>query len=201
MFQSFYNAYRSDFVRTLESLDDSMIDAICQKIEHIRATGKQLFIIGNGGSASSSSHWACDFGKGINVDGVKRLKIISLTDNNGLISALGNDTGYENIFVEPLRNLLNEGDLVIGLSVSGDSENVVRAFQYAKEKQAAVISLVGERGGRMKQLSDLSLVIPSGNYGIVEDVHMFVNHVISQYMRQQNENMALSGNYNPGQPR
>jgi len=148
---------------------------------------QQIFVLGNGGSASSASHWACDFGKGVNVDGVKRLKILSLTDQIPLMTAYGNDINYSDIFVEQLKNLLNPEDIVIGLSVSGNSENVVRAFQYAKDLGAQVISLVGEKEGRMKGLSDISLVIPSNDYGVVEDVHMYVNHVISQFLKKENE--------------
>jgi D-sedoheptulose 7-phosphate isomerase len=193
MFQSFFKQYQSQFVETLQSLDEGTVTAICEKIEDARLNEKQVFVLGNGGSASSSSHWACDFGKGINVDRQKRLKIVSLSDPGAVISALGNDIGFADIFVEQLKNLLMPGDLVIGLSVSGDSENIVRAFRYANATGATVISLVGQNEGRMKEHSDLPLVIPSYNYGIVEDIHMFVNHVISQYIRMKNENTALSG--------
>lgn len=187
MLKPFYDQYQKEFIETLQSLDIGMIEAIGDKIEAARSGNNQVFLIGNGGSAASASHWACDFGKGINVDGKKRLRIVSLADNHSLMSAIGNDYGYENIFLEQLKNLLSPGDLVIGLSVSGDSENVVRAFRYARQNQATVISLIGKKMGRMRQCSDLSLVIPSENYGIVEDIHMYVNHVISQYMKRQNE--------------
>ncbi|HEX7066473.1 MAG TPA: SIS domain-containing protein [Bacillales bacterium] len=193
MFHSFYNDYQAEFIAVIQSLDYSVIETMVQRIEEARLSGNQVFLIGNGGSAASASHWACDFGKGINVEGSDRLRVISLADNSALMSAFGNDAGYENVFVEPLKNLLLPGDVVIGLSVSGDSENVVRAFRYARKCQATIISLVGEKKGRMKQYSDYSLVIPSSNYGIVEDVHMFVNHVISQFIRKENEKMQVLG--------
>ncbi|MBS4205196.1 SIS domain-containing protein [Lederbergia citrea] len=187
MFQSYFTEYRSEFIKALQTLDFTVIEQIFESIKSTRENNQQIFVIGNGGSAASASHWACDFGKGVNVEGVERFRILSLTDNLPFISALGNDMSYGDIFVEQLKNYLKPGDVVIGLSVSGNSENVVRAFQYAKKTGAKVISLVGEKEGRMKELSDISLVIPSSDYGIVEDVHMYVNHVISQYIKKENE--------------
>jgi D-sedoheptulose 7-phosphate isomerase len=187
LFQSYYTDYQAEFIQTIQNLDFKTIELIYQKIELAREEGKQVFVIGNGGSAASASHWVCDFGKGINVDRSKRLRILSLTDNQAFITALGNDVSYNDIFVEQLKNYLNPGDTVIGLSVSGASENVVRAFQYANDHGATVLSIIGNKKGIMKDYSDISLIIPSSNYGVVEDVHMYINHVISQYMRENNE--------------
>ncbi|MBS4220891.1 SIS domain-containing protein [Bacillus sp. FJAT-49711] len=189
LFRAYYSEYQSEWLKVMYQLDIHIIEEIYESIKKSTENNQQIFVLGNGGSAASASHWACDFGKGINVDGVKRLRIFSLTDQVPLITAYGNDMSYADIFVEQLKNILNRGDIVIGLSVSGDSENVIRAFQYAKDTGAQVISLVGEKEGRMKNLSDISLVIPSSDYGIVEDVHMYVNHVISQYMRKENERL------------
>jgi len=185
MFDTYYTTYKQQFTKTIDELDFTVVTALMEALEGARRENRQVFIIGNGGSASSASHWACDFGKGVNVDGVKRFRVNSLTDNVAWMSALGNDISYVDIFVEPLKNLLQQGDVVVGLSVSGDSENVVRAFKYAKEIGAKVLTIVGAKEGRMKQLADIALVVPSKDYGIVEDAHMFVNHVISQYLRGQ----------------
>ncbi len=190
MFETYYKQYSAQFAETIRQLDFQVVNRIMEELEQARRDDRQVFVIGNGGSASSASHWACDFGKGVNVEGIKRFRISSLTDNMAWITALGNDISYADIFVEPLRNALRPGDVVVGLSVSGNSENVVRAFQYAKEQGATVIALVGAKEGRMKQLADIALVIPSGDYGIVEDTHMFVNHVISQYLRSRYEQEA-----------
>ncbi|MBS4195184.1 SIS domain-containing protein [Lederbergia citri] len=186
MFRSYYIEYQSEWLRVIQQLDVSIIEKIYKTIKNSTEKNHQIFVLGNGGSAASASHWACDFGKGVNVDGVKRIRIFSLTDQIPLMTAYGNDMSYADIFVEQLKNVLNPGDIVIGLSVSGDSENVVRAFQYARDSGATIISLIGEKAGRMKGLSDISLVIPSSDYGVVEDAHMYVNHVISQYMRKEN---------------
>jgi D-sedoheptulose 7-phosphate isomerase len=187
MFEQYYRHYSSDFINTIQSLNFSVVNRIMQELERARHTDSQVFIVGNGGSAASASHWACDFGKGVNVDGSRRFRVNSLTDNGAWITALGNDLSFSHIFVEQMRNTLQKGDIVIGLSVSGNSENVVRAFDYAKQQGAAVIALVGAKKGRMEAQADIALVIPSEDYGIVEDVHMFVNHVISQYLKQLNQ--------------
>jgi D-sedoheptulose 7-phosphate isomerase len=186
MFREYYDDYKKQFLDTIERLDYNIIERVLTIIEDARAQGRQVFVMGNGGSASSASHWACDFGKGINTDRSVRLRIASLTDNTAWLTALGNDLAYADIFAEQLKNVLNAGDVVIGLSVSGDSDNVVNAFRYARERGAAVIALVGAKRGRMAELADLALIIPSEDYGIVEDVHMFVNHVISQHIKQLN---------------
>ncbi|HET6871535.1 MAG TPA: SIS domain-containing protein [Sporolactobacillaceae bacterium] len=187
MFEAYYQNYKSEFLETLESLDFSMIQVIHRELERARENDRQIFVLGNGGSAASASHWACDFDKGVNVGTSKRYRLLALTDNMPLVSAYGNDVDYNEIFVEQLKNFLNPEDLVIGLSVSGDSENLVRALRFAQEQKACVISLIGNREGRMKEVSDYALVIPSNNYGVVEDVHMYINHVISQYVKTQNE--------------
>lgn len=184
MFRSFYGNYLDEFMTTLQALDIDIVEQIMTQLEAARQEGRQVFIIGNGGSAASSGHWACDFGKGINMGESKRLRVFSPIDNTALITALSNDIAYDEVFIEQLRNYLDPGDVIIGLSVSGNSENVVRALAYGKEQGAFIISIVGKARGRMAELSDLSLVIHSENYGIVEDIHMFIAHVVSQYMRE-----------------
>jgi D-sedoheptulose 7-phosphate isomerase len=193
MFQQYYQSYSEQFIRTIRELDFAVIDQIMRKLDQARMDGKKLFVIGNGGSACSASHWATDFGKGVNVGNMARFRISSLADHTGWMTALANDLAYAEIFREPLKNLLDPGDVVIGLSVSGNSENAVRAFEYARSVGAYTIALVGAGESRMRQLADLALVIPSTDYGIVEDVHMFVNHVISQYLRREYERRQASG--------
>lgn len=184
MFKSFYRNYLDEFITTLETVDVAIVEEIMKQLESARQEGRQVFILGNGGSAASSGHWACDFGKGINVGESKRLRVFSPIENLALSTALSNDISYAEVFTEQLKNYLNPGDLIIGLSVSGNSENVVRALAYGKEQGAFNISIVGNAKGRMAELSDLALIVPSGNYGIDEDIHMFIAHVVSQYMRE-----------------
>lgn len=193
MFKAYYDRYKQNFVDTIQTLDFDIVARILEELETARQNGKQVFVLGNGGSATSATHWACDFGKGVNVGASRRFRVISLADNTAWMTALGNDISYADIFLEPLKNLLQEGDLIIGLSVSGNSENVVRAFQYAKENGAKIVAIVGAKQGKMKQLADIPLVVPSEDYGIVEDTHMYVNHVISQYLRKQLEQKTDGG--------
>ena len=184
MFKSFYRNYLNEFMEALRGLDVGTLEKIMNELESARQEGRQVFVIGNGGSAASSAHWACDFGKGINVGESKRLRVFSLIDNVALGTALSNDITYDEVFTEQLKNYLNPGDVIIGLSVSGNSENVVRALAYGKKHGARTISIIGNARGRMAELADIPLVVESGNYGIVEDIHMFIAHVISQYMRR-----------------
>ncbi|MBM7551517.1 SIS domain-containing protein [Thalassobacillus pellis] len=187
VFRDYYQTYKRDFIETVDGLDFEKIAALYAELDKVLTADKQVFVIGNGGSAATAAHWACDFGKGVNVADSKRFKVTSLADNMAWVSALGNDISYGAIFVEQLKNRLDPGDLLIGLSVSGQSENVSNALAFAQEKGAATASLIGNRQGKMKDYSDLAIVIPSDDYGIVEDVHMFVNHVISQYIRKKHE--------------
>ncbi|MGI6565744.1 MAG: SIS domain-containing protein [Firmicutes bacterium] len=184
MFEAFYREYLEEFIEALRGLDVAVLENIMKELESARQEGRQVFVIGNGGSAASASHWACDFGKGINVGESKRLRVFSLIDNTPLGTAISNDISYDEVFTEQLKNYLNAGDVIVGLSVSGNSENVVRALAYGREQGAKTICIIGSARGRMAELADILLVIESGNYGIVEDTHMLIGHVISQYMRR-----------------
>lgn len=182
----FINGYKKDYVEALEKIDNQQLETLFNLIEATKENGNNIFMLGNGGSAASASHWVCDFNKGVNVDGVKRLKMYSLTDNTPLFSALGNDFSYEDSFLEQVKNYLEPGDLVVGLSVSGNSENIVRAIEYANDHSANTFSIIGDFGGKMGEISNETIVVPSKNYGIVEDIHMYTCHVLSQYMYQNN---------------
>ena len=164
-------------------------------MEEIRLSGGKIFVLGNGGSAAAASHWICDFSKGINTDSSRRLKIYSLADNLSVATALGNDFSYDEIFSEQLKNVLTKEDLVISLSVSGSSSNLVNAHLYAKEKGAFTAAIIGDYHGKLEQVSDLVITVPSRNYGIVEDIHMTIDHVVSQYMRICNEKKEAEGGH------
>ena len=146
--------------------------------------GKHVFIVGNGGSASTASHWACDLGKGAVFPGVDRLRVLSLTDNVAHLSAIANDIGYDAIFEEQLRNLLQGGDLLIGISASGNSANVVRAFEYAGSQGARTLAFVGFDGGRLVRLADHAVHFDSHEYGPVEDMQLIANHLITDWLRK-----------------
>jgi len=154
---------------------------------------KQIFIIGNGGSASTASHFACDLGKGCNIDDGKRFKVISLTDNVSWMSAISNDISYEHVFIEQLKNYLQKGDLVIGISASGNSVNVIKAFEYAKAIGANTLGFIGFSGGKIKNLSDNWIYVRNYNYGQVEDFHLILEHIITQYIKKELEKINKKG--------
>jgi D-sedoheptulose 7-phosphate isomerase len=160
---------------------ESLGDILFRAYEH----NKQVFVLGNGGSAATASHMACDLGKNTIRANVRRFRIVSLTDNTPLLSALANDDGYDSVFVEQLTNLIQPGDVTIALSCSGCSENVLQAMRYSRARAATVIALLGFDGGRAAELADEAIIVPSHHYGLVEDVHMILNHVLVEYFREK----------------
>ena len=141
---------------------------------------KQVFIIGNGGSASTASHFACDLGKGAAIEGKRRFRIMSLNDNMAVFSAYANDNGYESVFSEQLMNVLNPGDVLIGITVSGNSPNILRAVEYANKVGATTLGWIGFNGGKLKEIVDSALCLSSSNFGVVEGAHVVLHHAIAQ---------------------
>lgn len=185
--KQYFSTYRTELKDTIDKIDESMVEKLYELLNMAKENGKRIFVLGNGGSAAAASHWVCDFGKGINVDNSKRMKISSPSDACSIVTAIGNDFSYGDIFSEQLRNFLEAGDLVISLSVSGNSQNLVRAHEFAKKNGAVTAAIIGDYNGKLAMCSDLVLTIPSKNYGIVEDIHLCIDHAISQYMRLLNE--------------
>jgi D-sedoheptulose 7-phosphate isomerase len=184
MFQDFVTSYLAGVRACQEELSREKLEKAMQAVTQAYEQGRRIFILGNGGSASTSSHMACDLGKGTSVAGRPRARVISLTDNIALLSAWANDAGYEVVFAEQLANLLEPGDVVIGISASGNSPNVLRAIEYAREHGAVTIAFIGFGGGRLKALVDIELTVSSKNYGQVEDLHLSLNHILSQYLKE-----------------
>jgi D-sedoheptulose 7-phosphate isomerase len=174
--------------RLLKTLDTMPIDALARLSEMLYrayADEKQVFILGNGGSASTASHMAADLGKNTIGPNMRRFRIMSLNDNIPLLTALSNDLGYENVFAEQLQNLIQPGDVLIVISGSGKSPNVLRAMEYARSRSAEVAALLGFGGGPAAELADLTVLIDSDNYGVVEDAHLIVNHMLVEHFRQR----------------
>jgi len=146
---------------------------------------KQIFIMGNGGSASTASHFACDINKGVSFGLKKRFKVICLNDNVPTVLAYANDISYEDIFVEQLKNFLKPGDLVIGISGSGNSGNVLKAIDYANENRAKTIGLTGFDGGRLAKLAQVSLIVPINDMQKVEDIHLILTHLIMRILSEK----------------
>ena len=179
---------RSYLDRLLKTLDGMPVDDIARLSEMLYRAytdGKQVFILGNGGSASTASHMAADLGKNTIGPNMRRFRIMSLNDNIPLLTALSNDLGYDNMFAEQLQNLIQPGDVLIVISGSGNSPNVLKAMEYAQSRSAQVAALLGFGGGKASKLSDLNVVIDSDDYGVVEDAHLIVNHILVEHFRQR----------------
>ncbi|MCI8578171.1 MAG: SIS domain-containing protein [Lachnospiraceae bacterium] len=172
------NQYISMEKAVLDSLDKGEINDVMNVLENARLSGKRIFICGNGGSASTSAHLECDFNKGISYDQDIKYDIECLSDNVPMMMAIANDISYDDIFIVPLRNKLKKGDIVIGISGSGNSENVVKAFEYANSLGASTIAFTGYSGGRLKKIAQHGIHVPVDNMQIVEDVHLLLNHMM-----------------------
>lgn len=168
----------------LSSLDTAVISRMIEVLNEARLNGRTIFLMGNGGSAATASHWGNDLCKGASRPGYPRLRAFALTDNVPLITAWANDTEYANVFVEQLANFVRPGDVVIGISGSGNSENVIRAIGYGREQGAMTIGLTGFDGGRLSGAAEVCLVVACDSMERVEDVHMVVTHVISTELRR-----------------
>lgn len=178
--------YLANLKTILDRLPLEPIEKIAEALERAHAERRQIFIIGNGGSAATASHMMNDLNKG--TLGHKgdapwgRFRVIALTDNVSLMTAWANDTDYNHIFSEPLKNLANAGDLLIAISASGNSPNILAACDAAKQLGLQIIGLTGFGGGKLAQMADIALVVPSNEYGPVEDVHMILDHILTSYL-------------------
>jgi D-sedoheptulose 7-phosphate isomerase len=143
--------------------------------------GQQVFTLGNGGSASTASHMAADLAKNTISANMRRFRVLSLNDNQSLLTAVANDMGYENVFSEQLKNLIRAGDLLVAISASGNSPNVLNAIRYAQGQCAGVVGILGFHGGEAARLADLAIIVPCDHYGVVEDVHLIINHILVDY--------------------
>lgn len=179
----FFDKYKNDLIVAINTIGNKELENFFQSLLYSYNNNKKVIILGNGGSAATASHFACDLGKGASLEGLKRFRVISLTDNLPLITAISNDLSYDEVFKYQLENILENDDLVIGISASGNSENVVRAFEFAKSKNAKTFGLIGFLGGRLKDLSDRFIHVNSFNYGMVEDIHLIIEHMITQYIK------------------
>ncbi|MGA2744599.1 MAG: SIS domain-containing protein [Candidatus Sulfotelmatobacter sp.] len=160
---------------------DQVINELMQAYEH----GKNIFMFGNGGSASLASHFACDLNKGtvISENGQKRFRVLALTDNIPLMTAWANDSCYDQIFAEQLRNFVASGDVALAISGSGNSPNVLRGLEVARSHGARTIGLTGFEGGKMKSLCNICVVLHSDNMQVIEDFHLSMTHAIFSVIR------------------
>jgi D-sedoheptulose 7-phosphate isomerase len=177
--------YLDRLTRCLEAMPVDAIEELSHKLYRAYTDGKQVFLLGNGGSASTASHMAADLGKNTIAANMVRFRIMSLNDNIPLMTALANDVGYENVYAEQLKNLIQPGDILIAISGSGNSPNVLNAMKYAQSRSAETVGMLGFGGGGAAALADLVVLVDSDDYGVVEDAHLIVNHILVDHFRQR----------------
>lgn len=172
--------YINNLKTTLDNLDKSEIENFVTLLKEAQSNKQNIIVIGNGGSATTASHLACDINKPIDSDYSNRFKIICLNDNPSTILAYGNDISFEDVFVEQLKNFLNKNDLVIAISGSGNSKNLVKAIEYANENGGITLSLTGYDGGILKKISKHSVNTNINDMQISQDIHLSLVHIAMQ---------------------
>ncbi len=185
MFRPFAESYFNALKRCYEEVSLDKINRVAEILLAVQERGGKILIFGNGGSAATASHMACDLSKTTMVEGQRSIRAISLADDVAIMTAWANDTSYDLVFQQQVANLLDHGDVVIGISASGNSPNVLRAVEYANQHGAITIGLIGFGGGKLKSLVNVDVTISSRDYGVVEDFHLTLDHLLSAYIREQ----------------
>lgn len=170
--------YRNREIEVFKRLDLESVNTVMNVLEKARLTGKNIFICGNGGSAATASHFACDFNKGVSEKRKIKYNFECLSDNVPTMMAVANDFSYDEVFRYPLREKTKMGDILIGISGSGNSKNVVNAFEYARKNGVETIAIVGYNGGKLKQIADYVIHVDVNDMQIAEDLHMVLDHMM-----------------------
>ena len=179
MYEAFLDRYKTQLNQAVQGVDPAVFDRAVALLSQTYRAGGQVFVMGNGGSAATANHFVCDFGKNAVQDPAKpRFRMLSLCDNVEKITAFGNDVSFDEIFRQQLINLLHPGDLLIAVSASGNSPDLVKACAYAKERGARLVTLSGFRGGEIKAYADAAFVVPLESYEMIEDVHLNILHMV-----------------------
>lgn len=187
----YLDAYFERLAAAAASVDRDSFGAAVEVLASLYREGGYLYSCGNGGSAAIANHLVCDHCKLVRTDTSLLSRVVSLSTTVEMITAIGNDLSYDEVFVYQLRTLAREGDALITVSSSGDSENIVRAATWAKENGMPVISMTGFDGGRSAGIADVNLHVDADNYGVIEDVHQSLMHTLAQYVRQANMDESL----------
>lgn len=186
-------SYLSSLQETMNELPKEKIVSVIELLKSARLDGRQVFIMGNGGSASTATHFVCDLAKNTRKDGMPHFKAIGLADNMALFSAYANDEGYENVFSQQLANLVMPDDIVIGISASGNSMNVLNALALAKSRKAITVGFTGFDGGQMAPMVDLNVHVNSSVIEHVEDIHLMLEHMIVKSIKDEIYAQSLPG--------
>jgi D-sedoheptulose 7-phosphate isomerase len=183
-FYGYAQKYFERLQQVLDGIDHSQIESFIDLLLQARQSGRNIFFVGNGGSAATSSHFANDLSIGTRQQ-EKSFKVISLVDNIATLSAIGNDYGYDQIFARQIKVYGQKGDLLVGISASGNSPNLLRAFESGRELGLVTVSITAFDGGKLKQIADHSVHVPTnaGEYGPAEDAHLILDHLITYYFQ------------------
>ena len=176
----------------IQAIDLEKIGQVIEALARARDEGRRIFVCGNGGSASTASHFVCDLVKGASFGRSERFRIMALTDSLSTLTAYSNDVSYECVFVEQLKNFAEPGDVVLAISGSGNSPNVLRALEYGNERGCFTIALSGRNGGKMGPLAKLHVCAAHPHMGRIEDAHMIAAHMISYYFMEAEGAAACS---------
>lgn len=183
-FDKFAGQYIDGLTDTLKSFDRDRFQTVVDTVLKAYHDNRSIFTMGNGGSGATASHFACDINKGCCLDLDKKFKMICLNDNMPTMLAYANDISYDVVFLEQLKNLFQTGDLVIGISGSGSSKNVLKAIAYANQMGGKTIGLSGFSGGKLAKIANVSFVVDSDDMQKIEDVHLIFTHIIMQAVYQ-----------------
>ncbi len=181
----FPQEYKSELLQAIEGIDLEKVDRTIEILARCREEGRRIFVCGNGGSASTASHFATDLVKGASYGRPSRFRIMALTDSLPTITAYSNDVSYESVFVEQLKNFAEPGDVVIGISSSGNSANVQHAVEYGNSIGCLTIAMTGRDGGRLAPAAQLTIHVPHHHTGRIEDLHLIVMHMICYHFMEE----------------
>lgn len=179
------SAYVDGMRELLARIDANVIDQYAKQLFEAWKENRSVWVFGNGGSASCASHHVADYVKTAQVDGQRRLRAFSLCDNKEMMTAIGNDLSYDDIFIHPLESYASAGDVAVAISCSGNSPNVVRALEWAKANGLCTVAITGFGGGKIGAMADLHINIPSENYGLIEDLQLSVGHIVAQVLQSK----------------
>lgn len=186
------DSYINELQATMNQLSTAQIREVIELLVEARSDKHKIFIMGNGGSASTASHFVCDLAKNTRKPGLPNFRVIGLTDNMAILSALANDEGYENVFAQQLSSFVEPGDIVIGISASGNSSNVVNAIELGNMMGATTVGLTGFDGGRLRTLVDIDIHVPSNCIEHVEDIHLMLEHLICKAIKEMGSDRLVT---------
>lgn len=185
--KEFTRSYIENLKKLLDNVDENAVEDIINALELTVKNKSRFYIIGNGGSSATASHMVNDLAIGLKRRDIISINVVSLGDNSSVTSAIANDIGFENIFYMQLKDILNPEDVILAISCSGNSPNIIKAVEYGQKTGSKIIGVTGFDGGRLKELADVKFHVnaPKGEYGLVEDVHMILDHIIYSYYIQR----------------